>query len=129
MAKKIEEDFRQMNEQLDALYGQQPQTDIDFRRADLQMKVLGAKSSLVKLQIEYLKMLNDEQRLVMESQRLSLDQLMAKFRIAADVSRAGGRARKDVENVMLNIFPEEDKQVLAIMKAAGRLESIAAKPQ
>ena len=32
MAKKIEEDFRQMNEQLDALYGQQPQTDIDFRR-------------------------------------------------------------------------------------------------
>lgn len=114
----LEEEFSQrMNEKAE--------TDIDIRRGELQVKQINAIVNLERCKLDFKKLQIEEHRLMMEERRLYLDEMNTKFSIADQLSRKANNIQRVIGKTMVGLFPKQDKQVLAILRASQNFMTVS----
>ena len=114
----LEEEFSQrMNEKAE--------TDIDIRRGELQVKQINAIVNLERCKLDFKKLQIQEHRLMMEERRLYLDEMNTKFSIADQLSRKANKIQRVIGKTMVGLFPKQDKQVLAILRASQNFMTVS----
>ena len=114
----LEEEFSQrMNEKAE--------TDIDIRRGELQVKQINAIVNLERCKLDFKKLQIEEHRLMMEERRLYLDEMNTKFSIADQLSRKANKIQRVIGKTMVGLFPKQDKQVLAILRASQNFMTVS----
>lgn len=114
----LEEEFSQrMNEKAE--------TDIDIRRGELQVKQINAIVNLERCKLDLKKLQIEEHRLMMEERRLYLDEMNTKFSIADQLSRKANKIQRVIGKTMVGLFPKQDKQVLAILRASQNFMTVS----
>ena len=114
----LEEEFSQrMNEKA--------KTDIDIRRGELQVKQINAIVNLERCKLDFKKLQIEEHRLMMEERRLYLDEMNTKFSIADQLSRKANKIQRVIGKTMVGLFPKQDKQVLAILRASQNFMTVS----
>ena len=114
----LEEEFSQrMNEKAE--------TDIDIRRGELQVKQINAIVNLERCKLDFKKLQIEEHRLMMEERRLYLDEMNTKFSIADQISRKANKIQRVIGKTMVGLFPKQDKQVLAILRASQNFMTVS----
>ena len=114
----LEEEFSQrMNEKAE--------TDIDIRRGELQVKQINAIINLERCKLDFKKLQIEEHRLMMEERRLYLDEMNTKFSIADQLSRKANKIQRVIGKTMVGLFPKQDKQVLAILRASQNFMTVS----
>lgn len=128
MTEDLEKNADRLDKELDELMAQNADSEFALRQADLKLKVVNAKVALMKAKTDLMKTKNDEQRIMLDFQRLKLDEFNLKYKIASDLSHRSDKVARTVTQTMIGLFPEEDKEILAIMKAAERVREIKEQP-
>ena len=114
----LEEEFSQrMNEKAE--------TDIDIRRGELQVKQINAIVNLERCKLDFKKLQIEEHRLMMEERRLYLDEMNTKFSIADQLSRKANKIQRVIGKTMVGLFPKQDKQLLAILRASQNFMTVS----
>lgn len=121
MEREVDKELESLDSRLNGLLDIQVENEMDLRKAELTVKIINAKTNILKAKTDQVKIRNEEKRIELDAMRLSLDQFMAKYNIASDLTRRGDKIQRTISKTMIGLFPEEDKQVLQIMKAAGQI--------
>ncbi len=100
------------------------ETDLDIRRGELMVKKINALANLEKAKLDFMKLQLEQQRVALEERRLTLEEIQAKYNITSDMVRKSDKIQRTISRTMLGLFPEQDKQIMQIMKAAKELEKI-----
>ena len=98
------------------------ETELDIRRGELMVKKINALANLEKAKLDFTKLQLEQQRVALEERRLTLEEIQTKYNITSDMVRKSDKIQRVIGKAMLGLFPEQDKQIVQIMKAAKELE-------
>jgi len=113
-----------LEEQLKQVLLEKAETDIDIRRGELNIKKINALANLEKAKLDFMKLQLEQQRVALEERRLTLEEIQTKYNITSDMVRKSDKIQRAIGKTMLGLFPEQDKQVVQIMKAAKELAKV-----
>ena len=113
-----------LEEQLKQVLLEKAETDIDIRRGELNIKKINALANLEKAKLDFMKLQLDQQRVALEERRLTLEEIQTKYNITSDMVRKSDKIQRAIGKTMLGLFPEQDKQVVQIMKAVKELAKV-----
>ena len=113
-----------LEEQLKQVLLEKAETDIDIRRGELNIKKINALANLEKAKLDFMKLQLDQQRVALEERRLTLEEIQTKYNITSDMVRKSDKIQRAIGKTMLGLFPEQDKQVVQIMKAVKDLAKV-----
>ena len=125
MTDELDKKVDVMDQELDALLSQNTENELDLRRNDQKLKIIQAKTALLKAKADLMKTKNDEKRIMLDFRRLELDEFNTKYKIA---SENASRTFETISQTMMNLFPKEDKNLQAIMKADERVQKVKEEP-
>ena len=117
-------DFEALEQQCLQQLASTAETELDIRRGDQKIKLLNATINLAKVKDAYKNTQLREQELLLKQQQLYLDEMNLKFTMAKELSVKPDKMGRIIGKVMLTIWPEQDKQVLAILKATQKIKEI-----
>ena len=122
-----EKKFEQIEQDLcDALL-EKAENELNFRNGEIVVKKLNALANIRRQQIELMKVHQQEKSLELEERRIALEEFKTKYEVVTDMIRKSNKIQKAISKTMLGIFPEEDKQVLAIYRASKKLTDLTEK--
>ena len=124
----INKEIESLNIWLDDLGQQKIENESDYRLAEHKVRVVNAKINLLKVSNDSKKIALEEKKLMMEAERFTLDKMQAVYNISKDMAKCSDKIQRAISKTVLGLFPEEDKQVLRILKAADQLERINDNP-
>ena len=124
----INKEIESLNIWLDDLGQQKIENESDYRLAEHKVRVVNAKINLLKVSNDSKKIALEEKKLMMEAERFTLDKMQAVYNISKDMTKCSDKIQRAISKTVLGLFPEEDKQVLRILKAADQLERINDNP-
>lgn len=110
-----------LEEQLKQVLLEKAETDIEIRRGELNIKKINALANLEKAKLDFMKLQLEQQRVALDERRLTLEEIQTKYNITSDMVRKSDKIQRAIGKTMLGLFPEQDKQVVQIMKAAKEL--------
>lgn len=113
--------FPSLEEELRKVLAEQAETELDIRRGELTVKKINAIASLQRAKLDLMKLQLEQKRVELEERRLSLDEFNMKFRVSEEMSHKSDKIQRVISKTMLGIFPEQDKQIVSIMKAAQKI--------
>ena len=113
-----------LEEQLKQVFLEKAETDIDIRRGELNIKKINALANLEKAKLDFMKFQLDQQRVALEERRLTLEEIQTKYNITSDMVRKSDKIQRAIGKTMLGLFPEQDKQVVQIMKAVKEIAKV-----
>ena len=113
-----------LEEQLKQVLLEKVETDIDIRRGELNIKKINALANLEKAKLDFMKFQLDQQRVALEERRLTLEEIQTKYNITSDMVRKSDKIQRAIGKTMLGLFPEQDKQVVQIMKAVKEIAKV-----
>ena len=113
-----------LEEQLKQVFLEKSETDIDIRRGELNIKKINALANLEKAKLDFMKFQLDQQRVALEERRLTLEEIQTKYNITSDMVRKSDKIQRAIGKTMLGLFPEQDKQVVQIMKAVKEIAKV-----
>ena len=113
-----------LEEQLKQVLLEKAETDIDIRRGELNIKKINALANLEKAKLDFMKFQLDQQRVALEERRLTLEEIQTKYNITSDMVRKSDKIQRAIGKTMLGLFPEQDKQVVQIMKAVKEIAKV-----
>ena len=99
-------------------------TDIEIRRDEVQVKKINALANLQKAKLDYMKIQQEQQRIALEERRLALEEVQTKYNMASDLTKKADKIQRTIGKTMIGLFPESDKQLVSIMKAAQKITEI-----
>ena len=117
-------DFDALEQQCLQQLASTAETELDIRRGDQKIKLMNATINLAKVKDDYKNTQLREQELLLKQQQLYLDEMNLKFTMAKELSVKPDKMGRIIGKVMLTIWPEQDKQVLAILKATQKIKEI-----
>ena len=117
-------DLTSLESELSKVMFEKAETDLDIRRGELMVKKLNALSNLERTKIEFMKLQLQQRSMELEERRLALDEINGKYNIISDMVRKSDKTQRAIGKTMIGFFPEQDKQVVSIMKAAQKLQDI-----
>ena len=117
-------DLTSLESELSKVMFEKAETDLDIRRGELMVKKLNALSNLERTKIEFMKLQLQQRSMELEERRLALDEIQGKYNIISDMVRKSDKTQRAIGKTMIGFFPEQDKQVVSIMKAAQKLQDI-----
>ena len=113
-----------LEEQLKQVLLEKAETDIEIRRGELNIKKINALANLEKAKLDFMKLQLEQQRVALDERRLTLEEIQTKYNITSDMVRKSDKIQRAIGKTMLGLFPEQDKQVVQIMKAAKELAKV-----
>lgn len=113
--------FPSLEDELRKVLTEQAETELDIRRGELTVKKINAIASLQRAKLDLMKLQLEQKRVELEDRRLSLDEFNMKFRVSEEMSHKSDKIQRVISKTMLGIFPEQDKQIVSIMKAAQKI--------
>lgn len=106
------------------------ENDLDLRRGELAVKQYNAVANMQRNLMERRKLDQEEHRLKIQDQmvaiqagRLYLDERNSTFAQAEKLIREPNKFQRLIGKTMLTIWPEQDKTVLKLLKAAQDLKA------
>lgn len=124
MATVIDKEIDSLSVWLDDLGQQKIENEADQRLADYKVRVINAKVNLLKASNDLKKVTLEEKKLMLEAERFTLEKMQAVYNMSKDLSKCSDKIQRAISKTVLGLFPEEDKQVLRIIKAAEQLEKV-----
>ena len=117
-------DVSLLESELSKVMFEKAETDIEIRRSEVMVKRINALANLEKMKLEFMKLQLQQKSLELDERRLALDEIQGKYNIISDMVRKSDKTQRAIGKTMIGFFPEQDKQVVSIMKAAKKLQDV-----
>ena len=117
-------DVSLLEKELSKVMFEKAETEIEIRRSDSLVKRINAMANLERMKLEFMKLQLQQKSLELDERRLALDEIQGKYNIISDMVRKSDKTQRAIGKTMIGFFPEQDKQVVSIMKAAQKLQDV-----
>ena len=113
-----------LQEKLQKTLLEKAENEMGIRQGELIVKRINASANLEKQRTELLKVQLELRRYELDERRLALDELQTKYNIISDMVKKADKIQRAIGKTMMGLFPEQDKQVVQIYKAAKKLTEL-----
>ena len=106
-----------LSDEIKKVFSEKIENDNDVRRVDAQVKQLNALGNIARIQLDY-------KRVELQRRQVELNELRVAFEMGDKLAHMSEKIQKNVGKTILGLFPEHDKKISDIIRAAKKLSTV-----